>query len=77
LNLIHNAITFTPEKGTITLDSTRDDTYVYLKITDLGLSLVKNITELHGGYVDIESAQGSGTNIIVALPVDPVLEPLL
>jgi len=115
LNLIHNAITFTPEKGTITLNSTRDDTYVYFKITDtgigisqtdqqrifepfergnndqrmdlsnkslsrgagLGLSLVKNITELHGGYVDIESEQGSGTNIIVALPVDPVLEPLL
>ncbi|MEM7618008.1 MAG: PAS-domain containing protein [Pseudomonadota bacterium] len=115
LNLIHNAINFTPKKGKITLDSNRDDTYVYFKITDtgvgiskadqqrifepferanhdsrtdmssnslsrgagLGLSLVKNITELHGGYVDIESEKGKGTTIIIALPVDPVLEPLL
>jgi len=32
LNLIHNAITFTPEKGTITLDSTRDEpTYGFIQ----------------------------------------------
>jgi len=115
LNLIHNAISFTPKDGTISLYSMRDDTYVYFKVSDtgigisksdqtrifepferinneqradmsnnslsrgagLGLSLVKNITELHGGYVEIESEEGLGTTVIIALPVDPILEPLL
>jgi signal transduction histidine kinase len=115
LNLIHNAIAFTPAKGKIILDTDRDDAYVYFKISDtgigiskadqqrifepferggneqrmdmsdkslsrgagLGLSLVKNITELHGGYVEVDSEQDKGTTFIIALPIEPVLEPLL
>lgn len=34
----------------------------------LGLSLVKNIAELHGGYLEIESAEGKGTTIAIFLP---------
>ena len=34
----------------------------------LGLSLVKNLIELHGGSVAIESAPGSGTTVLCRLP---------
>jgi signal transduction histidine kinase/PAS domain-containing protein len=34
----------------------------------LGLSLVKNLIELHGGSVTIESAPGSGTTVLCRLP---------
>lgn len=36
----------------------------------LGLTLVKNITELHGGEVRIDSRMGEGTTITIALPRD-------
>lgn len=35
----------------------------------LGLSLVKNIIELHGGHVLLESREGAGSAFIVSLPV--------
>jgi signal transduction histidine kinase len=38
----------------------------------LGLSLVKNLIELHGGSVSIESAPGSGTTITCRLPAGNV-----
>jgi signal transduction histidine kinase len=38
----------------------------------LGLSLVKNIAELHGGNVNIESAENEGTTVIVSIPVIPI-----
>ncbi len=34
----------------------------------LGLSLVKNLIELHGGSVTIDSAPGSGTTVLCRLP---------
>jgi signal transduction histidine kinase len=37
----------------------------------LGLSLVKNLIELHGGTVRIESARARGTRITCRLPVQP------
>ena len=36
--------------------------------TGLGLSLVKNLVELHGGDVRIESATGKGTAVFVSFP---------
>jgi len=39
--------------------------------TGLGLSLVKEIVELHGGRVGLESALGEGTKITLWLPVSP------
>ncbi len=115
LNLVHNAITFTPEKGKIFIDASRDDNFVCFKVSDtgvgisksdqkrifepferihheqradlsnnslsrgagLGLSLVKNITELHGGNVEIHSEKDKGTTIIVCIPIDPVFETYL
>lgn len=34
----------------------------------LGLSLVKQILELHQGTINLESAQGKGTTVIISLP---------
>jgi two-component system phosphate regulon sensor histidine kinase PhoR len=36
--------------------------------TGLGLAIVKHIVEVHGGYIDIESAVDQGTSIHVYLP---------
>ena len=36
--------------------------------TGIGLSLVKSIVELHGGYIYVESEVGKGSNFIVNLP---------
>lgn len=101
LNLISNAITFTPENGQITIGAKRgkdetitlyiQDTGSGIKETDkekifepfekasepdkkadrgagLGLSLVKNITELHGGTVELETEIGKGSTFIITLP---------
>jgi signal transduction histidine kinase len=35
----------------------------------LGLTLVKNITEIHGGQMTIDSAPGHGTTVTLTLPV--------
>jgi len=42
----------------------------------LGLSLVKNLIELHGGTVVIESASGQGTRITCRLPVAQPASPV-
>jgi signal transduction histidine kinase len=101
LNLIRNAITFTPEDGKITIKAQKDkafggviisvsDTGPGIKIEDqtrifepfqrgsstkqnntgvgLGLSLVKNIVELHGGKVELESEMGKGTTVLLYIP---------
>ena len=36
----------------------------------IGLSLVKDLVELHGGSIEVESEEGRGTEFIVTLPVD-------
>lgn len=37
----------------------------------LGMIIVKNITEQHGGKIDIDSKEGEGTTIILRLPIIP------
>jgi PAS domain S-box-containing protein len=39
------------------------------KGTGLGLTIVHNITKMHGGGIDITSCEGDGTECIVTLPV--------
>ncbi len=110
LNLIRNAIHFTPKGGQITLSSTEavSGKGIRISVTDtgvgipqedlerillpfervqsgrvgqggiaaekgtdrgagLGLTLVKNIIELHGGTLTIESAEGKGTSVHIDL----------
>lgn len=38
--------------------------------TGLGMSLVKEIVELHGGHIDLESAFGVGTTVTMWIPLD-------
>lgn len=42
--------------------------------TGLGMSIVKEIVELHKGMVEIESAFDFGTEVIISLPVAPQLQ---
>lgn len=37
--------------------------------TGLGMSIVKSIIDAHEGYISIQSAQGTGTDFIVTLPI--------
>lgn len=103
LNLIRNAINFTPEGGTITVGATRtNDGHIALHVTDtgpgiasedrarvlepfergnvkgamaarqgagLGLTLVRNIVQLHGGTITLDSPHNHGTIVTISLPV--------
>lgn len=105
LNLIRNAIAFTPSGGSITLSAVRSDKEMVITVQDtgsgilavdqerifepfergmnadqrdahdgpsgagLGLSLVRNIAELHGGRVVLDSTPGVGTKVSIILPV--------
>jgi signal transduction histidine kinase len=39
----------------------------------LGLAIVKSFVELHGGTVDIQSAEGKGTTVTCVFPARPEL----
>jgi signal transduction histidine kinase len=95
---MHNAINFTPEKGTVFLSAKKDkknnlllicveDQGVGISQNDLdslfkpfeqkdmsggaglGLTLVKNIVELHNGSIDVKSDKGQGTKISLLFPL--------
>lgn len=101
INLIRNAISFTPAGGSIQISATGNSENVKIVVRDtgigihpddqgklftpfkrsaastalgkaagpgLGLSLVRNITELHGGQVELESELGKGTTVVITLP---------
>lgn len=36
----------------------------------LGLSIVKNVIDIHGGKIEVKSRQGSGSSFIIFLPID-------
>lgn len=103
LNLIRNAITYSPVGGKITIAAERVGDHIDLRVMDngtgimpedqmrvlepfergqnadqrgkgqggagLGLTLVKNIAQLHGGSVHISSESGAGTTVTIRLPV--------
>lgn len=102
INLISNAIKFTPSQGVITVEASREDNQevrvcvqdtgigippeelskVFDKFyqirssaktdvrgTGIGLTISKEIVELHGGRIWIESKVGEGTKFIFTLPL--------
>ncbi len=106
LNLLFNALKFTPAGGTVTFGASRQDDWLLLQVSDtgvgiapehqasifnrfwqgdtssrrkyqgmgIGLSLVKEIAEAHGGEVAVQSEPGKGTTMTVRLPFEPAPE---
>ncbi|HSK41350.1 MAG TPA: PAS domain-containing sensor histidine kinase [Arenibaculum sp.] len=105
LNLVSNAVKFTPSGGRITLRCRRDGGgHLLFEVADtgegmtqeeielaqqpfaqvhrdggarpmaegsgLGLSITRNLVELHDGTFRIESVRGSGTTVRVLLPIE-------
>ena len=98
VNLLGNALKFTPAGGRVTLAAREDSSMVRLEVTDngpgipprelraifqsfyrtraagqtegvgLGLSIVKEIVNLHGGHIDVHSRYGRGATFGVLLP---------
>ncbi|MEO7297397.1 MAG: ATP-binding protein [Verrucomicrobiota bacterium] len=100
LNLVFNALKFTPPDGRVELRVVHAGSDFVLTVTDtgigiaqknlpfvfdrfwqadgsskrkfqgvgIGLSLVKELTELHGGKVQVESEEGKGTKFSVQIP---------
>jgi len=99
-NLVSNAIKFTPEGGTVSLNTETKDNKVFILINDtgtgistkklsnlfslektsekgtagekgtgLGLTLVKELTELNKGSIDVNSILGQGSLFKLGLPI--------
>lgn len=43
--------------------------------TGLGLSIVRHLMKLHHGHMEIESAPGRGTSVVLSFPRDPAASP--
>lgn len=102
LNLLDNAIKYTPHNGSVTVKLKEDPHDVVLEVIDtgpgistdrlekvfdkfanisdkkghgLGLSITRDIVDLHKGRIWVESALGKGSKFIVLLPKDLRLKP--
>ncbi|MBA2124879.1 two-component sensor histidine kinase [Hyphomicrobium methylovorum] len=109
LNLLSNALKFTPKNGRITISvGHTDDGGQYLSVADtgpgipkneiprvlqafgqgslahetaeggtgLGLPIVQNLIQLHGGTFDLQSELRKGTEVTVTLPRQRILNPI-
>lgn len=117
INLIRNAISYTPAAGRISLSAMRTESYVEITVKDtgggiapediarilkpfektraaqdekqsrmipelrsgagLGLTLVKNIIDLHKGELRVESEVGVGSSFTIRMPLTATLTPTL
>lgn len=105
VNLLDNAVKFTPEGGQVTLAAQTAGEWIHLSVTDtgigiaaadiptlfqpftqvesdlsrqydgtgLGLALVKQLVELHGGDIRCTSTVGVGSCFTVMLPAQPLV----
>lgn len=103
LNLLSNALKFTPSGGEITIEAFRRGPDIAISVSDtgigiraedipkvlepfgqvnsmlsqkhkgtgLGLPLTKELAELHGGSLTMESSVDAGTTVTITLPPDP------
>ena len=101
LNILSNAIKYTPENGTIEVIIKNTDTDTIVSVKDngvgipkekldvifdrfeqvnaslnrtcegsgIGLSLVKNLVEMHGGKISVNSKKGEGCEFIFNIPI--------
>ncbi|MGB4108114.1 MAG: ATP-binding protein [Alphaproteobacteria bacterium] len=106
LNILSNAVKFTPKGGLVSVECAEKKDSVSLKITDngigipanklagitnpfeqvsshytrdhegtgLGLAITKELVEMHGGTLSIESQVGAGTSVTIRLPRDTSLK---
>jgi signal transduction histidine kinase len=101
VNLLTNAINFTPDSGKITIEGKLKEDFIEISITDtgigiakenlnkifdkfyqvektkgtgLGLTISKNIIELHGGKIWAESTIGKGSKFTFSIPIYPKKE---
>jgi signal transduction histidine kinase len=104
LNLLFNALKFTPSGGRVEVRANREGDHLALRVIDsgmgiseknlphvfdrfwqadgsskrkyqgvgIGLALVKELVEVQGGQVNVESQEGKGTTFTVLLPYRPV-----
>ena len=68
LNLLSNAIKFTPAGGTVSVRE-RTSTVSRIQGTGLGMALTKNIVDMMGGTIEVQTAQGKGTEFTVCVPM--------
>jgi PAS domain S-box-containing protein len=62
LNLLSNAVKFTPSGGSVTVDCRKDDTTTYLRISDTGVGIAKEVLEsMFEPFVQVR-AEYSGAN---------------
>lgn len=101
LNVVDNAIKFTPENGSVTMGLSQEREWAAIAVSDtgqgippeklarltesfskagvprkpgsrgagLGLSIVKQIVDLHDGQMEINSREGAGSSVTIRLPL--------
>jgi signal transduction histidine kinase len=81
-NLVENACRVAPRGSTITIGSGVQDGWAWLGVVDegpglgippsdtvgLGLSIVGQVAEMHGGVLATDSSPGTGTRMVIWLP---------
>ncbi|MEE0858714.1 MAG: HAMP domain-containing sensor histidine kinase [Acutalibacteraceae bacterium] len=98
INIIDNALKYTPESGVIGIEVTHDNENIKITISDngcgipaehlprvkdkfykanqtqrgsgIGLAVVDEIMNLHGGSLELESTEDIGTTAILTFPID-------